>query len=135
MKTHKIMRSKAALYVIDKLAYPVLWIVLKTANWLFNQSRYLYRAALFEMKGILPEKVRTRKDKQGFLTADRSWVMRDHTDYFREKIKEAVQVTNGILRPEALTYFDRIVTGRLPFRYAYLRFIILSEWIKLFNVK
>lgn len=83
---------------------------------------------------VLPEKIANRKDKKGFITPEEQWV-KENPDLFREKLEEAIEVTNGIIKPEALDYFDQVAKGEKPFNYTYWRLIQFSEWIKVFDVK
>jgi asparagine synthase (glutamine-hydrolysing) len=94
-------------------------------------AKRVMREALNE---LLPEKIKNRKDKMGFITPEKYWVRNENPGLFRSKISEAIAVTNGIIKPEALKYFDYIVSGRLPFDYTYWRIILFSEWIKRFQV-
>ena len=86
------------------------------------------------MFGIIPDKIRTRKDKKGFITPEERWIKEDATLFFRNKIQEAIEQTNGIVKPESLAYFDSVVSGNIPFDYTYWRIILFSEWMKKFNV-
>lgn len=86
------------------------------------------------MSGIIPDKVRDRKDKKGFITPEERWIKKDATTFFRGKIKEAIDRTGGIIKSEALSYFDSVVSGRIPFDYTYWRIILFSDWMKKFNV-
>ena len=87
------------------------------------------------MTGLLPEQTRNRRDKMGFTTPEEHWVRNENPKVFRSKISEAITVSNGIIKPEALKYFDNVVSGRLPFDYTYWRIILFSEWIKRFQIK
>ncbi|MEO7489352.1 MAG: asparagine synthase (glutamine-hydrolyzing), partial [Ferruginibacter sp.] len=87
------------------------------------------------LKDILPESIKNRKDKKGFITPEERWVKLDCPDLFRKKIKEAVESSNGIIKPSAVDYFEDVVTGKIPFDYTYWRIIQFGEWIKLFKIK
>jgi len=87
------------------------------------------------LKDILPEPIRNRKDKKGFMTPEERWVKLDCPDLFREKIKEAIESSNGIIKPDAVNYFEDIIAGKLPFDYTYWRIIQFGEWVKLFKIK
>jgi asparagine synthase (glutamine-hydrolysing) len=71
----------------------------------------------------------------GFTTPEEHWVRNENPDVFRSKISEAITVTNGIIKPEALKYFDNVVSGKRPFDYTYWRIILFSEWIKRFQIR
>ena len=86
------------------------------------------------MYGLLPEKIRNRKDKMGFTTAEELWVKRDNPALFRSKISDSIDIADGIIKPGALKYFDDVVDGKLPFDYTYWRLILFGEWIQKFHV-
>lgn len=86
------------------------------------------------MDNLLPEKIKNRKDKMGFTTPEELWVKKEKPDFFRKWILEAISVTDGIIKPESVAYFDRLVKGEVPFDYTYWRMIMFSEWIKQFSV-
>lgn len=95
-------------------------------------NKRVMRAAL---KGLIPEGTRNRKDKMGFTTPEEMWVRKENPGIFKRKLEEAVNVTNGIIKPEVLAYFDEVVSGRQKFDYTYWRLILFSEWIKKFEIK
>lgn len=86
------------------------------------------------MKDLLPEKIKNRKDKMGFSTPEEVWVKKENPRFFRQKLSEAVSLTDGIVKPEALTYFDEVVNGKVPFDFTYWRLILFGEWIKRFQI-
>ena len=87
------------------------------------------------MNNLLPEKITNRKDKMGFTTPEELWVKHENPAFFREKISEAINVSNGIIKADALNYFDKVVNGKLPFNYTYWRIILFGEWVKKFRVQ
>jgi len=87
------------------------------------------------MTGILPEKIKNRKDKKGFITPEELWVKNENPVLFRQKISEAIDMTGGIIKPEALIYFDNIIKGKVKFDYTYWRLIIFNEWVQKFHIK
>jgi asparagine synthase (glutamine-hydrolysing) len=93
------------------------------------------KAILVEsMVDILPEIVRNRKDKQGFLTPEERWVKQDFTKEFRILLEESILNSKGIIKKDALRYFDRVVRGELPFDFTYWRIIAFGKWMKIFDV-
>lgn len=86
------------------------------------------------MSGIIPDKIRDRKDKKGFITPEERWIKEDATSFFRKKVEEAIDGTMGIIKPGVLSYFDSVVSGKVPFDYTYWRIILFSEWMKKFNI-
>ena len=90
---------------------------------------------LYGLKNILPAVVLNRKDKIGFVTSEEEWVRRQFTPQFRQLLQDSVDISKGIIKPEALAYFDEIVKGTMPFNYNYWRLIAFGEWMKKFNVQ
>jgi asparagine synthase (glutamine-hydrolysing) len=87
------------------------------------------------MNELLPQEIKNRKDKMGFTTPEEIWVKQENPAFFRHKISEAIFVTDGIIKPEALVYFDKMIYGKIPFDYTYWRLILFSEWIQKFQIK
>ena len=86
------------------------------------------------LSGLIPDRIKNRRDKMGFITPEEMWVRRENPGIFRKKLAEAVDVTNGIIKPGVLDYFDKVVIGKQKFDYTYWRLILFSEWIKRFDV-
>lgn len=86
------------------------------------------------MSGILPETIRTRVDKMGFVTPEEVWMREVNPNAFRSRLREAVEISDGIIRESVLDYFDKIVAGRRPFNFLIWRLISFGNWLKVFNV-
>jgi asparagine synthase (glutamine-hydrolysing) len=87
------------------------------------------------MSNLLPETIRDRKDKMGFATPEEHWVRNESSKLFRKGIAQTIDITNGLIKNDALLYFDKIVEGKVPFDYTYWRMILLGEWVKKFQLK
>jgi len=87
------------------------------------------------MRGLVPERVRTRMDKMGFVTAEQAWVREDQPDRFRGALRRAVDASQGILRPSAMRKLDRIIAGTEPWEYFAWRMITFGSWMDRFSVK
>lgn len=87
------------------------------------------------MKGVLPEVIRLRADKKGFISPEERWLKEDYTNEYRELMKEAIENSNGLIKPSALQFFDDVVSDKIPFDYTYWRLLLFARWLKLFNVK
>ncbi len=86
------------------------------------------------MRGVLPEKVRTRIDKLGFVTPEEVWLREQSPDAFRRALREAVSASGGILRREALEMLEAMIAGRIPFDFLVWRMISFGAWLKAFHV-
>lgn len=93
------------------------------------------RILLHGLKNILPAAILSRKDKIGFVTSEEKWVRKQMTAAFRKLLQEAIDHSKGILKPDALVYFDKVVDGTVAFNYTYWRLIAFGIWMKTFNVQ
>lgn len=86
------------------------------------------------MRGVLPERIRGRMDKMGFLTAEEAWVRQHAPERFRRAVREAVDASQGVLRPAAMDKLDRIVSGAEPWEPFAWRAISFAAWVRGFGV-
>ena len=86
------------------------------------------------MSGILPDAIRDRMDKLGFVTPEEVWVRERATHLFRSKLEFAITRSKGIIKHDALKVFDEIVDGGRPFNYMTWRLISFGEWLERFGV-
>ena len=93
-------------------------------------KRVLRRA----MSGVVPEPVRTRKDKLGFATAEEHWAKRAHKSLFLKYSHEAVGIAGEIFKPGLITEVESILDGRRPFSQLPWRVICFGAWLRRFNV-
>jgi len=87
------------------------------------------------MRGVLPEKVRTRMDKLGFVTPEETWLREEGTVQFRKALRDSIDGSGGILRPNVLEVFDEMVEGRQPFSFLIWRLISFGTWMRVFGVR
>lgn len=88
------------------------------------------------MIGILPEKIRTRKDKKGFITPEQKWFMNDHYIDFVKMLEESCKFSKGLINEtEAKMYLEKMKNGKIPFDYSYWRIILFCVWMKKFDVQ
>jgi asparagine synthase (glutamine-hydrolysing) len=86
------------------------------------------------MSGILPEKIRSRKDKMGFVTAEEDWVLTENSDLFRQEVEKAIVSSRGVLNEHALSEFEEIVAGNRPFSFVIWRWICFGRWMEKYSV-
>ncbi|HEU0301671.1 MAG TPA: asparagine synthase (glutamine-hydrolyzing) [Longimicrobium sp.] len=86
------------------------------------------------MRGLLPEPVRTRMDKLGFVTPEETWVRQEAPARFREAVRGAVERSRGVLRPAASQKLERMIDGREPFEFFPWRLISFAAWLEAFDV-
>ncbi len=87
------------------------------------------------MQQVLPEKIRMRMDKKGFLTPELLW-FKQHPDLFNKQLDNAIHLSKGIIKPSAAKQlFNAVVSGKQRDTYAVWRMICFGVWIRKFNVK
>lgn len=86
------------------------------------------------MRGVLPECVRTRRDKMAFVTPEELW-MKNSPDFFRGELRRAIEVSQGIINPSALEMFDEMVKGKRPFSFLLWRMISFGQWMEIFTIR
>ncbi|WP_414691815.1 asparagine synthase (glutamine-hydrolyzing) [Noviherbaspirillum sp.] len=87
------------------------------------------------MRGVLPEKIRTRTDKMGFETPEEVWMRKTAPDVFRGKIRHAIEVGDGLFSPAATNLLEDIIAGRKPFSFTPWRLVNFAEWMEIFAVR
>lgn len=86
------------------------------------------------MQGILPELIRSRIDKLGFATPEEVWLRQQAPDEFRAAIGNAIEQSQGILRPAARDYLEDVISGQRPFSFLPWRMISFGAWMGRFQV-
>ncbi|PWB39704.1 MAG: asparagine synthase (glutamine-hydrolyzing) [Rhodocyclales bacterium] len=86
------------------------------------------------LRGVLPESIRVRMSKLGFVTPEEHWMRQEAPEKFRQAVREAVAASQGVLRPEALRLADDVIAGRRPFDFTVWRMISFAAWMKRFQV-
>lgn len=88
------------------------------------------------MSGILPDAIRDRTDKLGFVTPEETWLRESAPDLFRKKLNESIVACGGIVRKaEANKMLEDMISGRTRFSYLPWRLISFGEWMKQFSVE
>lgn len=86
------------------------------------------------MRNILPEKIRNRRDKLGFVTPEQQWIKQQNPDQFRLELKEAIDHSQGVLADSALSVLDDMIADRRPFSFQVWRLICFAKWLHLFQI-
>jgi asparagine synthase (glutamine-hydrolysing) len=87
------------------------------------------------MRGLLPEPIRTRMDKMGFVTPEETWIRQDAPGRFRVELRRAVDSSQGVINDAALDHFDAVIAGREPFNFLVWRIISFGRWMERFGVQ
>lgn len=87
------------------------------------------------MSGILPDMIRDRMDKLGFVTPEEVWIKQQAPDLFRAELDRAIKATHGILKPEAHNTLEAMISGKQGFNFGVWRMISFGEWMERFAVE
>ena len=87
------------------------------------------------MRGLLPERVRTRVDKMGFVTPEEFWVREENPGRFRAALAEAIDLSHGIIRKDVMSLLERTIAGKEPYSYLVWRCISFGSWLKAFGIR
>ncbi len=86
------------------------------------------------MRGILPEAIRNRSDKMGFVTPEETWMLEQAADAFEAQVSRAIDSSAGVLNGEALSLFRRMRRREAPFSFVPWRMISFGAWMEGFKV-
>jgi asparagine synthase (glutamine-hydrolysing) len=86
------------------------------------------------MRGILPEKIRLRRDKLGFVTPEQTWVKNQNPHQFKLMLRDAIENSHGVLTDSANLVLDEMIEGRRPFSFLVWRLICFGKWLQQFNI-
>ncbi|MBI4685913.1 MAG: asparagine synthase (glutamine-hydrolyzing) [Nitrospirae bacterium] len=87
------------------------------------------------MKNILPENIRMRTDKMGFVTPEEIWMRKTAPDRFIAAVRQAIDSSQGILKPAAMVKAERIINGTEKFSFFVWRLVSFGKWMERFKVK
>jgi asparagine synthase (glutamine-hydrolysing) len=88
------------------------------------------------LRGCLTEAIRNRQDKQGFITPEQRWFIKDHRDEFLSLLETNIPYAQGLIdRKSAIDYLRNMQLGKIEFDYSYWRIILFCIWMKVFSVK
>ena len=85
------------------------------------------------MKNKLPEPIRMRMDKMGFVTPEEVWV-RENRHLFEKAVHTAVERSEGMLKNSVKDKVERIISGREPFNFFIWRLVSFGTWLEEFSV-
>lgn len=86
------------------------------------------------LEGVLPDKIRTRYSKLGFVTPEDQWIQ-DNPDLFRNEIVNACDKLSGIIDTEqVMSWYDDIGCKIKRGDFTVWRIICAAHWVEIFNV-
>lgn len=102
----------------------------------FKMSKGITKRVMREsMKGILPDLINGRMDKMGFVTPEEVWVRQEQPELFRKALRETIDLSRGILKPNTQNILEDMISGKRPFNFLVWRLISFGDWMKRFSVK
>jgi asparagine synthase (glutamine-hydrolysing) len=102
----------------------------------FKLSQGITKKVLREaMAGYLPDAVRDRVDKMGFLTPEEIWMKESASDFFRTELRRAMQKSSKVLKEGAMKKLERIITSQEPFSFVIWRMISFGRWMDRFDLE
>ena len=93
-----------------------------------GETKSVFRAA---MRGIVPDDVLDRRDKIGFATPEKDWLL-SMAEIVREWLQSSEQVP-FLNRKALLENFDAVVDGKLAFSWQIWRWINFVRWYEMIN--
>lgn len=93
------------------------------------------RALREGMRGVLPERVRARVDKLGFVTPEEVWLRERSPDHFRKALRDAVDASAGIIGEGTLSLLEETIDGSRPFSFLIWRLISFGAWMRVFSLR
>jgi asparagine synthase (glutamine-hydrolysing) len=87
------------------------------------------------MRGLVPDRILDRKDKMGFVTAEKEWLKSHMKLKFRQGVEASLERFPGLLDPSILAKFDAAAEGSGSFDFRYWRVINLGCWARAFNIR
>jgi asparagine synthase (glutamine-hydrolysing) len=91
-----------------------------------GETKHVFRAA---MRGIVPDDVLDRKDKIGFATPEKDWLL-----VMAPTIRKWLSVPIDlpfINQSALLREFDKVVSGAIPFTWQVWRWVNFYRWYQL----
>lgn len=87
------------------------------------------------MLGVLPEAIRMRMDKMGFVTPEEMWIRETDPMLFRNSVIHAVNRSEGLINPVVIHDVDRFLAGQAVPALSIWRLINFAAWMERFSVK
>lgn len=95
-------------------------------------TKYVVREGL---KDVLPDKIRNRYSKLGFVTPEDQWINNDPAA-FRREIEQAAEALSPLLKKDTvMTWYDRIEGNVRRMDFMPWRIICAGHWVKLFDLE
>jgi asparagine synthase (glutamine-hydrolysing) len=84
------------------------------------------------MRGIIPEDIRQRRDKMGFVTPEEVWLRETAPTWFRRNIEASLRAAPHIFDAERVRrMLEDMISGRAGFTFAPWRIACLGRWLSI----
>jgi asparagine synthase (glutamine-hydrolysing) len=94
-------------------------------------SKHVFRRA---MRGIVPDEVLDRRDKIGFATPERGWMVRLRPWVEQVLASDAARHIPALVGPAMRHEWQAVLRGRRPFDFRIWRWVNLIRWAELLQV-
>lgn len=92
-----------------------------------GETKAVFREA---MRDVLPEPVRARRDKMGFVTPEEVWLTDAASDWFRDGVIAAVDAAPDMFdRTRTIAMVDAMIGRKIPFTFAPWRIVCFGRWL------
>jgi asparagine synthase (glutamine-hydrolysing) len=93
-------------------------------------TKYILRKSISE----LPEAIKWRKDKQGFITPEENWIKNDFRDQIYEVFRKSILEQMGIINSKIfLEFYDNYLNGKRTILYSDISRVFIAElWARRF---
>jgi asparagine synthase (glutamine-hydrolysing) len=83
------------------------------------------------LHGVLPERIRDRRDKMGFVTPEKVWLTKTDTPWFRDAARSAVEAAPELFHPDRVVQLmDDVIAGRAAFSFTPWRIVCFGRWVR-----
>lgn len=87
------------------------------------------------LNGVLPDKIKNRTDKMGYVTPEEVWFRSKEGSELKDLVLDSIRSSDGILSMELMDDVNKIINGEKRFSKIIWRSICLGQWMKLNNIK
>jgi len=95
-----------------------------------GETKRVFRAA---MRGIVPDLILDRRDKIGFATPERDWLLALGPQL--RKMLEAIDSIPFVRREQLLAAFDAVIAGKAAFSWQVWRWINFARWFEKMGIQ
>lgn len=95
-----------------------------------GQRKAIMRKAL---NGVLPDSIRDRTDKMGFVAPDELW-FKQNPDIIQKALSDAIQDSKGIFTQELILSYQLFLEGKRAFDDRYMKVLTLSSLIRQYKL-